>query len=91
MTEEVNELRTDRWKEKTDFIPGFVPGETDIPELRYQVLSGNVYTLQVWRDGSTARGQMTLDELEGQLGKRVTKQGWYDHAGTYLGDDPQLS
>lgn len=83
-------LRTDSWKEKTSGIPGYIPGETLIPELRFQVLGPNVYSLQVWPDGETARGQLTIPELESQLGKSVTKQGWYDHEGKYLGDDPGL-
>jgi len=84
-----DELRTDRWKEKTDFVPGLAP-DTQIPETRYQVLNGAVFTLQVWKSGSTARGQMTLSELEDQLGQPITKEGWYDHAGKYLGNDPGL-
>ena len=82
-------LRTDRWKEKTSFIPGIGP-DTEIPETRYQVLNAQVFSLQVFPSGTTSRGQMTLSELEDQLGKPVTKDGWYDHEGTYLGDDPGL-
>lgn len=81
------ELREKHWKEKTDFVPGIVFGETLIPELRYQILQGRVFTLQVWPNGSTARGQMTLDDLEKQLGQPVTKEGWYDHTGKYLGTE----
>lgn len=90
-------LRTDRWKEKSGFVPGLVfpdengEGGTQVPELRFQVLNGNVYTLQVWPDGETARGQLTLAELESQLGESVTKEGWYDHTGKYLGSRANLS
>lgn len=85
-----DDLRTAAWKEKTDFVPGMGP-DTLIPELRFQVLHGRVYSLQVWPNGSTARGTMTLDELEKQIGKPVVKEGWYDHEGEYLGtEDPDI-
>lgn len=79
-----------RWREKTEFVPGLVFGETLIPEVRYQVLAGQVYILQVYPDGETGRGLMTPDELSKQLGKPVTKEGWYDEAGKFLGQDPGL-
>lgn len=78
-----------RWKEKTDYVPGLA-SDTDIPEVRFQVQGPQVYTLQVWRDGTTARGQMTLEQLAAYLGQPITKEGWYDHTGRYYGDDPQL-
>ena len=88
MTDDI--LRTERWKEKTGFVPGLAP-DTIVPEIRYQVLNGQVFYIQVWGNtDETARGQLTLAELEDQLGKPVTKEGWYDHEGTYLGDDPGL-
>ena len=86
-----NPLKTKRWKEKTNFVPGIVPSVTVVPKTRYQVLNGQVFYLQVYGNtGETARGQMTLAELEQQFGEPVTKEGWYDHAGKYLGDDPGL-
>lgn len=85
-----DELRSDRWKEKTGFVPGLAP-DTVVPETRYQVLNGQVFYLQVFGNtGETSRGQMTLADLENQLGQPVTKEGWYDHEGKYLGDDPGL-
>ena len=52
------------WADKTSFAPG-VPDDPDaVPELLYQVLLGRVFTLTRWRDGSTARGEVPLADLE---------------------------
>lgn len=78
-----------RLEAKMDFAIGLTD-ETEIPETRFQVLHGRVYTLQRWGSGSSARGETTLDELERVLGFKVTKDGWYDHEGRYLANDPGL-
>jgi hypothetical protein len=72
------------WEDKTNFLVGMPEDLSELPELYYQALLGNVYTLQRWPDGSTARGEMALAELESRVGGPV-KEGWYDAAGKYLG------
>lgn len=73
------------WEDKTSFAPG-VPDDPDaVPELLYQVLLGKVFTLMRWRDGSTARGEVALADLEALAGSAVTREGWYDALGRYLG------
>jgi hypothetical protein len=75
------------WEDKTSFAPG-VPDDPDaVPELLYQVLLGRVYTLTRWRDGSTARGEVSLADLEAVAGGTVSKEGWYDALGKYLGGE----
>ena len=71
------------WAEKTDFAPGVLL-EAPASVLRYQALLGNVYTLETWEDGSTARGEVPLAHLEALSGAPV-REGWYDAAGKYLG------
>jgi hypothetical protein len=73
------------WEGKMSFMPGVPEDEDAIPERLFQVLLGNVYTLTRWKDGSTARGQMALAELEQFFGFQVVKEGWYDVLGTYQG------
>lgn len=75
------------WEDKTSFMPGVPEDEDAIPEILYQVLLGNVYTLTRWKDSSTARGQMTLQDLEARLGFTVVKEGWYSVMGDYLGSE----
>jgi hypothetical protein len=78
-----------RWLEKTGYAIG-VPEDPDaIPEVRYQLLQGRVYTLKTWRDGSTIRGEIDLDTLAVVVGS-TPQEGWYDALGNYLGDDPGL-
>lgn len=75
------------WEDKTSFAPG-VPDDPDaVPELLYQVLLGRVYTLTRWKDGSAARGEVQLADLEALVGGPVPREGWYDAAGAYLGAD----
>lgn len=75
----------EHWEGKTSFMPGVPVDEDAIPERLFQVLLGNVYTLTRWKDGSTARGQIALAELEKLFGFTVVKEGWYDVLGTYKG------
>lgn len=73
------------WEGKMDFAPG-VPEDPDAaPDLFYQVLLGRVYTLTRWRDGSTGRGEVQLADLEALAGGPITREGWYDALGKYLG------
>lgn len=75
------------WEDKTSFVPG-VPDDPDaIPERLFQVLLGRVFTLTRWKDGSVARGETDLAELEGLFGAPVSKEGWYDVLGSYLGSE----
>lgn len=73
------------WEEKTSFAPGVPLDQDAIPEVLFQVLLGRVYTLTRWKDGSTVRGEIPLAELEALAGKPVTREGWYDVLGRYLG------
>lgn len=75
------------WEGKTDFAPGVPDDQDAIPELFYQVLLGRVYTLTRWKDGSTARGEVTLQELEQLADAAITKEGWYDALVKYLGSE----
>lgn len=73
------------WEEKTAFAPG-VPEDPDaIPTLVYQVLFGRVYTRLTWKNGSVSRGEVELADLENLAGKPITKEGWYNALGEYLG------
>lgn len=75
------------WEGKTSWAPG-VPDDPDaIPELLYQVILGRVHTLTRWKDGSTSRGEVTLQDLEALAGQAITKEGWYDALGKYLGSE----
>ncbi|URA07126.1 hypothetical protein P9A48_gp18 [Xanthomonas phage Mallos] len=73
------------WEDKTSFAPGVSDDPDAIPELHYQVLLGRVYTLTRWKDGSTVRGEVTLQDLEAVAGSAVTKEGWYDALGAFVG------
>ena len=77
------------WIGKTDFAPGVPVDPASIPQVRYQALHGNVYTLAQWQDGSTARGEVPLAELEALVGS-PPKEGWYDSDGTYLGASQEV-
>ncbi len=83
-------LDTDRWRGKTSFAPGMPVDQADVPTLRYQALGGRVFTLRRWSDGSTDRGETDLEALADLRGKPVVMEGWYDEAGTFLGDDAGL-
>ncbi len=76
-------------EDRMDFAPGVPIDPLAIPELRFQLLQGVVYTLQVWASGSTSRGSVPVKELQDRVGHEL-QDGWYDALGTYLGDDPQL-
>jgi hypothetical protein len=77
--------------EKENWLPGMPADPDKIPQLRYQVIGGRVYSLQKWRDGSSARGEIGLDVLERLRGKPVTREGWYDALGEWIGADPNWS
>lgn len=75
------------WEGKMAFAPGVPVDPQAIPTVHYQVLLGRVYTLTQWKDGSTARGETSLASLEGRAGQPITKEGWYDVRGRYIGID----
>lgn len=79
-------LMTERWIAKTAFPIGIDLSQPP-PEMRYQLLDGRMYTLQLFPSGAIARGEIDpvvagfpLDDGE----------GWYDGDGSFLGEDPQL-
>ncbi len=67
------------------FIPGMPDDPSQLPELFFQVILGKVFTLTRWPNESTARGEMTLEELEERFGEKVLKEGWYSASGAFLG------
>lgn len=77
-------------EDRMDFAPGVPIDPSAIPELRYQLLNGQVYTLTVWASGSTARGSVPVRELQDRAGSSELEEGWYSALGEYLGDDPKL-
>ncbi len=77
---------SEEWEGKVSFAPGVSDDPAARPELWYQVLAGQVFTLMRWADGSTARGQVDLATLEDVAGGPITREGWYDALGTYAGD-----
>lgn len=72
------------WEGKTGFAPGVPEKEDAGPMLRYQALLGRVYMLQTWPNGSSARGEIPLAQLEALAGGPV-KEGWYNALGEWLG------
>ena len=56
-------------------------------ELRYQRLGDMVYTIQLFPDGSVARGQLTPAEVS----FHTPNEGWYNWDGEFMGADPGLS
>lgn len=84
--EEVFEAGPD-WGDKTAFAPGVPTDSRAIPKRYYQVLFGKVYTLMTWSDGSTVRGEADLASLAAVAGKAITKEGWYDALGRYIGSE----
>lgn len=77
-------------EERMDFAPGVPTDPSAVPELRYQLLMGQVFTLNVWPSGSTVRGIATLQELRDRTGMADPDEGWYSALGEFLGDDPRL-
>lgn len=77
----------EHWDGKTSFAPGVPDDQDAVPEVLYQVLLGRVFTLTRWKDGSTARGEVALADLEALSGGPITKEGWYDVLGRYLGPE----
>jgi len=72
-----------------DFLPGMPDDLTQIPTLVYQVIEGRVFTLEKWPNGTTTRGEATLEALQ-RLHGSAPKAGWYSASGKYLGSDPGL-
>lgn len=73
------------WEGKTDFAPGVPEDPGVIPDLYYQVLLGRVYTVKIHPDESVSHGEIALADLESLKGSPVTKEGFYDFKGSYLG------
>ena len=90
MAGENEEVDNPYWEGKVSFAPGVPEDRALIPRLRYQALLGNVYTLMQWQDGSTARGEVPLAELEALVGGPV-KEGWYNALGNYLGTSQEVA
>jgi hypothetical protein len=82
-------LDSPRWIARTDFAPGFPTDPDAIPTVHYQALHGVVYTLTRWKDGSTARGEVPLSDLEALAGAGL-REGWYDATGAFLGTTVDL-
>lgn len=59
--------------------------ESTLPDTKYFVVGGKVFSSKRWKDGSIARGEITLQQLEGLAGSPISKEGFYDFDGTYLG------
>jgi hypothetical protein len=87
--EESGTVESPGWAEKTAFVVGLPEDPDAIPTMRYQSLLGRVYVTKRWRDGSVARGEVTLADLEALVGGPV-REGWYDEMGSYLGAMPPL-
>lgn len=82
----MNEEEQARWDAKTDFPIG-VDLNQKPPEMRYQLLAGQVFTLQLFPSGAIARGVLAPIDLTFDL---TPGDGWYDGDGRFLGDDPNL-
>lgn len=82
--EEPGSVEGPEWAEKTGFVVGLPEDPEAIPTTRYQSLLGRVYVTKRWRDGSVARGELALADLESLVGGPV-REGWYDETGGYLG------
>jgi hypothetical protein len=79
---EMDDTDPARWRAKTDFLPG-VDLTQPASEMRYQLLNGQVHTLQRNPDGSIIRGHLQPAELP----FTTAAEGWYSWDGTYLGVD----
>lgn len=81
---------SERWAEKTDSLIGCDLSQP-APVMRYQLLQGRIYTLQLFPDGSTARGEVEREEFERFTSRSLGDDGWYDPFGEYLGDNPGIA
>ena len=72
-----------------DRMDQFLPGLLGSAEthLLYQVLEGRVFTLIKGRDDLVSHGEVPTDVLAELTGEEL-KEGWYDEAGRFLGEDP---
>jgi hypothetical protein len=76
---------TEQWLAKTSFPIGVDLTQAP-PEMRYQLLEGRVFTLQLFPGGDVAKGELAPADLDFEL----QGEGWYDGFGAFLGDDPQF-
>lgn len=68
-----------------NWAPGQPASWDEAPTLIYQVLAGRVFTLKTWPDGSSARGEVTLEVLEDLTGEKITREGFYNALGEFQG------
>jgi hypothetical protein len=85
MADDQNPLESDQWIAKTDSPIGVDLTQAP-PEMRYQLLGGRIFTLQVFPSGAIARGEIAPSQLDFP----AHEEGWYDGLGKYLGDEPNL-
>ncbi len=84
------DVTSEAWAEKTDFLVGADLSQP-APVMRYQLLQGRIFTLQLFPDGSTARGEVGREEFEAYTSRPLGDEGWYDPFGEFLGDDPGIA
>lgn len=84
-----DDVTSERWAEKTDSLIG-IDLDAPAPVMRYQLLQGSLYTLQMFPDGSTARGMLEPSEFEQFTGRPLGDDGWYDPRGEFLGESPGI-
>lgn len=75
----LSDLSGDNW------APGQPLDWADAPSLTYQVLAGQVFTTLRSKDGSVARGTTTLQALADLTGAPISKEGFYNSEGNFLG------
>lgn len=79
-------LASDQWIAKTEHPVG-VDLSVPPPEMRYQLLEGRVYTIQLFPNGEIAKGEIAIKDAGFPMDKG---EGWYDWDGTFYGNDPSF-
>lgn len=72
----------------SDWAPGMADDPGLLPTTLYQPLAGRVYTLVTYPDESTARGEVSVEQLMDLLDGKPVVEGWYSISGIYLGNQP---
>lgn len=80
-----NPLLDEQWIEKTNFPIG-VDLTQPPPQMRYQLMGGKMYTLQLSPSGAITRGEID----PAHAGFQLQGEGWYNGQGEFLGDDPSI-